>query len=133
MSAILNFRDCTFRYETLTRSHETRPIVHREITDRAAMLEGGRRVLMLLIRRVTGLDKVASTIGSSTVRVQEAKVVFMKISSLAALAKLQEVPLEYILVGWPIGGEVDTNGRPDSKTRRVHLAVVIGEGARAGE
>jgi hypothetical protein len=49
------------------------------------------------------------------------------------LAELEQVALENLLVGRLVGGGVDANGRPDREARGVHLAIVIREGARAGE
>ena len=71
------------------------------------MLEGGRRVLIRIAR------------------VQEVRVVFMEVGSLTALAKLEEVALENLLVCRLVGRVVYANGCPDGEAVRVHLAVVV--------
>eukprot|EP00966_Prymnesium_polylepis_P046144 1068485-Prymnesium_polylepis.1 len=50
---------------------------------------------------------------------------------LAALAELEHVSGENILVRRLVG--LSHHGCPDGEAVRVHLAVVVGEGARAGE
>ena len=54
-------------------------------------------------------------------------------SRLAALAELEHVALENLLHRRLVGGVVYTNGCPDCETVRVHLAIVVGEDARARE
>ena len=52
---------------------------------------------------------------------------------LATLTELEHVALKDLLVRWPEGGVVYANGRPDREARGVHLAVVVGECAKARE
>ena len=52
---------------------------------------------------------------------------------LSTLAQLEHVTLKNLLVGRLVGRVVHADGRPDCEVRRVHLAIVIGEGARPRE
>ena len=66
-------------------------------------------------------------------RTDEAKIVLMRCYNRTPLAELEHVALENLLVGRLVDRVVHTDGRPDRELRRVHLAIVIGEGARARE
>ena len=68
-------------------------------------------------------------------RIEQAQVVCVHLGrrGLATLAELEHVALENLLVGRLVGRVVHADGRPDCEVRRVHLAIVIGEGARPRE
>ena len=49
----------------------------------------------------------------------------MQVGSFAAGAKLEEIPLNNLLVARLEGRVVDADGRLDCQPRRVHLAVAV--------
>ena len=57
----------------------------------------------------------------------------VKCTAHAEVLELEHVALENLLVRRLVGRVVHADGRPDREARRVHLATVIGEGARARE
>ena len=81
------------------------------------------------------LSRVLSSSALRLLRIEQAKVicVHLRRRGLAALAELEHVALENLLVRRLVGRVVHADGRPDREARRVHLAIVIGEGARARE
>ena len=52
---------------------------------------------------------------------------------LAPLSELEQVAFQNLLPWWCARLIVDAYGRPDCKARRIHLAVVVRESARARE
>ena len=63
---------------------------------------------------------------------EEAKIIFMQLA-LATLAELEQVALQDLLPSRRKGRVVHADGRPNCETRRVHLAIVVRESARARE